>query len=94
MAPGYTESMRNSGFGSVPDFEINSDKVVPEIEAEMEQTNEKIKYEGTQLLNEEEVNSARLLLLQRLKDDKSITKNSQLLNEGQEFIDAEDANLG
>ena len=64
MAPGYTESMRNSGFlGSVPDFEINSDKVVPEIEAEMEQTNEKIKYEGTRLLNEEEVNSARLLLL-------------------------------
>ena len=67
MAPGYAESIRNSGFGSVPDFELNSDRVVQEMKPEMEQTNEKIFYGATQLLNEDDPdNSARLLLLQKL----------------------------
>ena len=47
MAPGYTESIRNSGFGSVPDFEPNSDRVVQEMQPEMEHPNEKIYYGAT-----------------------------------------------
>ena len=70
MAPGYTESIRNSGFGSVPDFELNSDRVVQEMQPEMEQTNEKIYYGATQLLNEDDQNNSnRLLLFQKLSED-------------------------
>ena len=64
------------------------------MEPEMEQTNEKITYEGTRLLNEDdEMNSARLLLLQRLSADQGLRKNPHLLNDSQQLQEAQASNM-